>query len=247
MQRRVSYIYAAPVPALLGGLLMAASQLMIVLVAPVEERMGLIQKIFYLHLPLAWWGLFSFFMVFVCSLLYLLRRDFFWDALSEAAAACGLLLAVLALATGSIWARISWNTWWTWDPRLTTTLVLCFIYAGFLLIRRMDMTPERRGGVSAALGIIAFLDVPLVFFSARLWPQTIHPQVVTQGQGGGLDPSMRLTLICCLISFGFLWAALLTLRFRLGRLEEVLNARLLVQEPETAGNHPQNNEEKNNG
>jgi heme exporter protein C len=208
--------------ALLGGLLMAAAQFIIAFFTPVEAQMGLIQKIFYLHLPAAWWGLFSFFLVFISGIFYLIRRSAFWDLLSEAAAATGLTLACLALVTGSIWARVSWNTWWTWDPRLSTTLIMCFIYAAFLLIRKLDFSPARRGAISAVIGITAFLDVPLVFFSARLWPQTIHPQVVTGG--GGLDPDMKFTLIFCLISLGFFWAGLLVLRFRIGRLEAKLDA-----------------------
>ncbi len=217
------------VTAVLGALLMAAGQLMIMLVAPVEQQMGVIQKIFYLHLPMAWWGMFSFFLVFVCSVIYLIKRTSFWDALSEACAEVGLALAALALITGSIWARVSWNTWWTWDPRLTTTLIMWFIYAAFLIVRRMDFSPERRGVISAVIGIAAFLDVPLVFFSARLWPQTIHPTI----KSGGLDPMMKLTVIFCVLCFGLCWAAMLAARFRLGRMESNLDAyqeKLTLQE-----------------
>ncbi|MCL1916540.1 MAG: cytochrome c biogenesis protein CcsA [Desulfovibrionaceae bacterium] len=219
--------------ALLGGLLMAASHPVILLYAPLEEQMGIIQKIFYLHLPLAWWGLFSFFLVFIASLLFLIRRDYFWDTLAEAGAEAGLVLAALTLVTGMIWARVSWNTWWTWDPRLSTTLILSFIYAGYMLTRGLDFSRERRALISAALGIVAFLDVPLVFFSAKLWPQTMHPQVVTGPKAGGLEPEMKLTLFFCLAAFGVFWAALLILRCRLGlaanRLEG-LRARLALKE-----------------
>ena len=209
-------IYPLLFAALLGGLLMTALQPIILLHAPLEAQMNLIQKIFYLHLPLAWWGLFSFFLVFVASLLFLLRRNYFWDTLAEAAAEIGLVLAILTLLSGMIWARISWNAWWTWDPRLSTTLILCFIYAAYLLIRRLDFSRERRGLISAVVGIVAFLDVPLVFFSARLWPQTIHPQVVTGPGAGGLDLEMKLVLLFSLAAIGFLWITLLILRCRLG-------------------------------
>lgn len=208
--------------ALLGGILMAVGQWMIMEVAPVEEHMGLIQKIFYLHLPMAWWGLLSFFVVFIGSIVYLFKRSPFWDSLCEAAAEVGLVLAGLALVTGSMWARKSWNTWWTWDPRLTTTLVMWFIYSAYLIIRKMDFSPERRGVISAVIGIVAFLDVPLVFFSARLWPQTIHPQVV-RGGGGGMDPDMKLVMIFCVASFGLIWLSLLALRAKIGRARERLD------------------------
>lgn len=209
-------------PALLCGPLLAAGQLLVIFFAPLEESMGLIQKIFYLHLPLAWWGLFSFFLAFICGILYLLRRAPFWDVLGEAAAGTGLLLAALALLTGAVWARVAWNTWWTWDPRLSTTLIMCFIYAACLLARRLAAGPERRAVLSSVLWIIAFLDVPLVFFSARLWPQTIHPQVLTNARAGGLEPEMQATLFFCLAAFGVFWAALLTLRCRLGLLDQAL-------------------------
>lgn len=207
--------------ALLGGALMAVAQWMIMEVAPIEEHMGLVQKIFYLHLPLAWWGLLSFFLVFVGSVVYLLKRNPFWDSLCEAAAEVGLVLAGLSLITGSMWAKMAWNTWWTWDPRLTTALAMWFIYSAYLILRKLDFSPERRGVISAVIGIVAFLDVPLVFFSARLWPQTIHPQVV-RGEGG-MDPDMKLTMIFCVASFSLIWTALLALRARIGRAQERLD------------------------
>jgi len=223
-------MHPAILTALMGGLLMAALQPVILLYAPLEAQMGLIQKIFYLHLPLAWWGLFSFFLVFVASILFLLQRNYFWDTLAESAAEVGLVLAILTLASGMIWARISWNVWWVWDPRLITTLILCFIYAAYLLARQLDFSRQRRAMVSAVLGIVAFLDVPLVFFSARLWPRTIHPQVITGPGAGGIAPEMQLVLLFSLAAFGFLWAALLILRCRLGlataRLDGLLRARL---------------------
>lgn len=209
--------------ALLGGILMAVGQWMILEVAPIEAQMGIIQKIFYLHLPLAWWGLLSFFLVFVSSAIYLLKRNPFWDVLCESAAEVGLVLTTLTLVTGSMWVRVSWNTWWTWDPRLTTALVMWFIYAAYLIVRRMDFSPERRGVISAVIGIVAFLDVPLVFFSARLWPQTIHPTVLREANSGGMDPDMKLTMIFCVLSFFFIWVAMVALRTRIGRAEERLD------------------------
>jgi heme exporter protein C len=199
---------------------MALSQYLIFVRAPEEKLMGSIQKIFYLHLPLAWWALFSFFLVFLSGILYLRKPSASWDALNEAAAETGLLMAVLALLTGSIWARVSWNTWWAWDPRLVTTLMLCFIYAACLLIRSLNFSRGRRGVISAVMGILAFLDVPLVFFSARLWPQTMHPEII--GKSGSLSGSMLIILLCSLISLGIFWLGLFCLRYRLGLLERKL-------------------------
>jgi heme exporter protein C len=154
------------------------------------------------------------------SIFYLRKPSAYWDALNEAAAETGLLMAFLALVTGSIWARVSWNTWWTWDPRLSTTLMLCFIYAAYLLVRHLKFSRERCGTVSSVMGILAFLDVPLVFFSTRFWPQTIHPDIM--GKSGSISGSMLTTLLCSLISLGVFWLSLLCLRYRLGLLERKL-------------------------
>ena len=199
-----------PLCAALGGILFAACQILVYVYAPVEATMGIVQKIFYTHLPLAWWAFISFFTVCVSGIAYLRTRNQRWDALGGAAAEVGLVLCTLALITGSIWARHSWGVWWTWDPRLTTAMILWFLYAGYLVLRQLDLPPERRSVLCAVVGIIAFLDVPLVFLSARLW-RSIHPAVFAS-KGGGLEPEMKLTIIACVLCFGLIWAALVALR-----------------------------------
>ncbi len=211
--------------ALLAGLGIAASQWLIWQYAPVEQTLGPVQKIFYMHLPLAWWALFSFFLVFVASVLYLLQRKERWNVAAGAAAEIGVLFSSLALITGSIWARKSWNTWWTWDPRLTTTLVMWFIYAGYLLLRSMDFDRRRQAVICAVVGVVAFLDVPLVFYSARLF-RSIHPAVFAS-QGGGLEPEMRLTVIACVAIWSLLWLALFALRVAQLRDRSALEARAM--------------------
>ena len=217
--------------ALLGGLAFAACQWLIYAYAPVEETLGLPQKIFYVHLPLAWWALMSFFLVFLGSIAYLWRRNPAADRLCAAAAETGVLLSGLALVTGMLWARRSWGVWWTWDPRLTTTLIMWFIYAGYLVLRGLDLPQHRRNVVCAVVGIVAFLDVPLVFLSARIW-RSIHPAVFGN-KGGGLEPEMRLTVIACVISFGLLWAGLVWIRKRqldlAARLDALQQNRLMQE------------------
>jgi heme exporter protein C len=132
--------------------------------------------------------------------------------MARAGAEVGLTLAVLALVSGSVWARHSWGVWWTWDPRLTTTLVMCFVYAGYLALRGLDLPEQRKGTICAVIGIVAFLDVPLVFVSARLW-RSIHPAVFAS-EGGGLELEMRLTALACVASFGLLWLVFTVLRAR---------------------------------
>jgi len=195
-----------------AALAVASSQWFIWVFAPVEETMGLVQKIFYFHLPFAWWGLVSFFVVFAASLGYLLRRRPSFHLTAGAAAEIGVLYTSLALVTGSIWGRYAWGVWWTWDPRLTTTLIMWFVYAAYLLLRSMDLNPERQALVCAVLGVVAFLDVPLVFLSARLW-RSIHPAVLAS-KTGGLEPDMKTTLFVCLAAWAFLWAAMLLARRR---------------------------------
>ncbi len=210
---------------LAGGLGMAAAQWLVYRYAPVEASMGLTQKIFYFHLPLAWWGLFSFFVVFVSSIAYLRTRNPRWEATADAAAEVGVVLAALVLATGSIWAKAAWWRWWIWDHRLTTTLILWFIYAAYLVLRDLDLPRERRAALKAALGIIAFLDVPLVFFATRLW-ESHHPVGIVSS-GDGLEPEMRLALFACLAAFGLFWAALFLLRRKIFLLEASLRAAAL--------------------
>lgn len=216
----------APFACILGGLALAFCQWMIFVYAPIESTMRLPQKIFYLHLPLAIWGMLSFFGVFAASILYLCSKKPHWDALAGALAEVGLLMATLTVISGCLWARPSWGIWWTWDARLTTALVMCFIYAGYLIIRGMDMPPARKAKVTAVVGIVAFLDVPLVYVSARLWSY-IHPPSI------GLEPDMKLTVIVCILSFGLLWAGLTAFRFRLAqderRLEQISLQRLMNQ------------------
>lgn len=217
--------------ALLGGLAFAACQWLIYAYAPVEQTLGLPQKIFYVHLPLAWWALMSFFLVFLGSIAYLWRRNPAADRLCAAAAETGVLLSGLALVTGMLWARRSWGVWWTWDPRLTTTLIMWFIYAGYLVLRGLDLPQQRRNVVCAVVGVVAFLDVPLVFLSARIW-RSIHPAVFGN-KGGGLEPEMRLTVIACVISFGLLWAGLVWIRKRqldlAARLDALQQNRLMQE------------------
>ncbi len=215
--------------ALMGALAMAVSQWFIYVYAPIEAHMGLVQKIFYIHLPLAWWAFMSFFVVFVASIAYLKTRSPKWDALAKASAEVGVLCSALAIVTGSIWARHSWGVWWTWDPRLTTALIMWFVYTGYLVLRGLDMSKARNANIRAVVGIVAFIDVPLVFLSARLW-RSIHPAVFAS-KGGGLDDAMKVTVFVCLASFGLVWAALVF--FRKKQLEQEAYVEELFMELET--------------
>lgn len=210
--------------AALAMLLMTAGQYAIWWYAPEEATMGLVQKIFYFHLPLAWWSFAAFFGVCVASVMVLWTGKENWDVLAGVLAEVGVLFSGLALVTGSIWGRAAWNTWWTWDPRLSTTLVMWFVYAGYLVLRAADVGGVKGARVRAVLGIVAFLDVPLVFLSARLW-RSIHPAVLA-AKGGGLEPEMWTTVWVNVVAWGALFAALVLARYHGAGLSRRVEAAL---------------------
>jgi heme exporter protein C len=169
-------------------------------VAPTERTMGLIQRIFYFHVPSAWTGFVAFLISFIASIAYLRARAPKWDWLAVSSAEIGVAFMTVMLVTGPIWAKPVWGIWWTWDARLTSTFVLWALYVCYLLLRTLIDDPERRGVVSAVFNIFAAFDIPLVYFSIWFF-RTQHPQPVI-GDGGSLDPRMLRVLLLC-------WAALL--------------------------------------
>ncbi len=197
-----------------GCILMLAALLMVFIYVPTEADQGIVQRIFYFHVPCAWVAFSGFGLVAICGVFYLWLGQQVWDDLGYAAAESGTVFCTLVLVTGSIWAKPIWGAWWTWDSRLTTTLVLWLLYGGYLMLRAMaDDTPQV-ARFAAVVGIAAAVDVPVVIVSVRLW-RTIHPAVLVTRQGGhGLeDPRMVATLLVSIAAFTALFAWLLCLRF----------------------------------
>ncbi len=213
--------------AILAAPALVLHQWMIWFYAPVAQS-GPVQKIFYMHLPCSWWALVSFFIVFGASGLYLITRDDKYDRLAGASAELGVLLATLALGTGSTWARAEWGYWWLWDPKLTTTLIMWYVYAGYLVLRASPVGGSRRALVCAVLGVVAFLDVPLVFFAAKLWGSA-HPDGVAR-QGSGMTAPMWRTFFMGLAAFGLLWGGVLMARVRQFSQRARLDALLVWDE-----------------
>ncbi|MGH9689746.1 MAG: cytochrome c biogenesis protein CcsA [Candidatus Acidiferrales bacterium] len=184
-------------------------------IAPDEATMHAVQRIFYFHLS-AWMTSFTAFaVVFVSNIAYLSTRRLKWDCLGVAAAEVGIACCSIGLITGPLWARPVWGIWWTWDARLTTTFLLWLLYISYLLLRGLLEDPQRRASLSAVFGIFAFLDVPLVYMSNRLW-RTQHPQpVILGGSGSGLDPTMAKVLLLCVISMFAVMIPVLVDRYRL--------------------------------
>jgi heme exporter protein C len=187
--------------------------------APMEAKMGAIQKIFYFHVASAWVCFFALFITFIASIVFLKERSAASDYIAASSAEIGLLFCTIVLVTGPLWAKPVWGAYWSWDPRLTTTLVLWFIYAGYLLLRKFIAETERKRVYSAVLGIIGFVDVPIVFFSIRWW-RTMHPNVLQKG-GGGLHSHMLIALLVSIAAFTLLYISLMNKRIRLFKLEAV--------------------------
>ncbi len=211
-----------PVLTGLSALAMAVSLYLVFAYVPTERVMGPVQRIFYFHVPAAWVGFLAFLVAAVAGMAYLLRRDWRVDALQVASAELGIVFSTIVLVTGSLWARPAWNTWWTWDPRLTTTLVMWLYYVAASMLRSMVDSAERQARFSALLYIIGFVNVPMVFLAIRLW-RTIHPVLLTSS-GFALEPRMLLALGMSLLAFTLLYACLLTVRVRVGRLEGEVGA-----------------------
>ncbi|MFW2331025.1 MAG: cytochrome c biogenesis protein [Nitrospinota bacterium] len=176
--------------------------------APTESFMGLPQKIFYYHVPIALFCIFSFFITFVASIGFLVTKNFIYDSIAFVATEIGMLLGTLILITGVFWAKPVWGVWWTWDPRLTTTLVLWLIFAGYLVLRAQVPDRQRRGLYSAIIGIVGFVDVPLVHFSVKLWSRGIHPPKPV------LHPDMAIALKVAFIATASLFILIFLLRLR---------------------------------
>jgi heme exporter protein C len=184
-------------------------------IAPDEATMHAIQRIFYFHLP-SWIACFvAFTIVFVSNIGWLATRHQRYDALAVAAAEVGVICCTIGLITGPLWAHPVWGVWWTWDARLTTTFILWLLYVSYLLVRGLLEDPERRATLSAIFGIFAFLDVPLVYVSNRLW-RTQHPQpVILGGKNSGLDPTMARILLLCVVAVLAVMILVLLDRYRL--------------------------------
>src|SRR2546429_3337357 len=196
---------------------MIAAIFVIFLYVPTAAIEGIPQRIFYFHGPIAWIGMLAFGVLAVASIGYLWKKDERWDWLARASAEVGTIFITLALITGSIWGRTTWGTWWTWDARLTTTLILWFIYIGYMMLRSyMGRTPaSARSG--AVLAIICVIDIPIIYESVNWW-RTLHPQAAV-GTPAALPPSVVLTLMVSLTTFTLLYSFLMIQLYQLQRAQ----------------------------
>ncbi|MGH2511676.1 MAG: cytochrome c biogenesis protein CcsA [Candidatus Limnocylindrales bacterium] len=208
------------------SLIMVATVAIGLLGVPADAIQGDAQRIMYVHVPAAWLAYLAFFVTLLGGLGYLLRHDLRWDRLAVASAELGLLFTGATIVSGSIWGKVTWGVWWDWDPRLTTTAVMFLVYAGYILLRESIVDRDRRARLAAVLGIVAFINVPIVHLSV-LWWRGLHqaPTVLNPG-GPTIAPIMLAALLANLVAFTIAYAWLLRRRMALEAARDRLRIRL---------------------
>src|ERR687889_1231991 len=197
------------------------------LVVPADDEQGDVQRLMYVHVPAAWLAYLSFAVVFVASLCYLRTGRIHWDRMAVASAEIGVLFCSLTLLLGSLWGRPVWGTWWTWDPRLTTTVVLLLVYVGYLSLRRVADSPSRRAHWSAVVGVVGFVDVPIVHMSV-VWWRSLHQEATVVRPGAPtMAGSMLATLLFSTVAFSLAYGYLMAVRTRVGRIEDRVAGTLM--------------------
>jgi heme exporter protein C len=190
----------------------------IFVVAPIEKQMGIVYKILFFHAPAAYAMYVGFTISAFASAMFLAKRDDRWDAWAVAGAEVGLMFCVIMLTTGPLWARKAWGTYWTWDPRLTTTMLAAMIYLSYVVLRAFASGGEVEKKFAAGLSIFGLLDLPVIHYSVKAWRGT-HPTVIT-GSGGGLHRDMYPALILGFVFFTLLAALLIWSRARVERTRQ---------------------------
>src|SRR5690242_8004032 len=189
-------------------------------VVPPDATQGDVQRLMYVHVPAAWVTFFAFGIVFLASCAYLKTGHTRWDRMAAASAEIGVQFCALTILLGALWGRPVWGTWWTWDPRLTTTAVLLLIYVGYLSLRRVADNPIRRARWAAVVGVVGFIDVPIVHMSV-VWWRSLHQQATVVRPGAPtIAGSMLATLLLAFVAFSLAYGYLMAVRMRVGRLED---------------------------
>jgi heme exporter protein C len=209
---------------ILSIVLLAISAYLALVYAPTERVMGDVQRVFYFHIGTAWTALLGFILAAVFSVMYLVTKNLKWDRYEVAAIEVSLVFFLITIVLGSIWARPAWNTWWTWDPRLTTAAVTELIYVAYFMLRQGIDDPEKRARFGAVYALVGGLSAPITFFAIRLF-RTIHPVVIggtnPEADGGfSMTADMRVAFFFALFAFTIIFIDLFWNRIRLGDLQE---------------------------
>ena len=204
--------------------LMGATLYLVFFWVPTERNLGVSQRIFYFHVPLGWLGMISIVIVAFASFMHLLTGREKWDSLAATTAELGLVFATLIIVTGSIWAKPVWGVWWTWDAKLTTTLILWFIYVSYLMLRSYAPSGSQGRRYSSVVALIGAIDAPIIYM-ATIWWRTAHPElnIGPLAESGGLDSRMQLTFLISIVAFTVLYAHMLVERYSLKRTEAALD------------------------
>ena len=205
-------------------ILLAVATYLALVFAPTERVMGEVQRVFYFHVATAWVGLLGFVAAGVSGIIYLRTQDLKWDLVEQAAVEISLVFFFITIVLGSIWARPIWNTWWTWDPRLTSASIVELIYLAYLMLRQGIEDPDRRARFGAVYTLVGAISVPITFVSIRLF-RTIHPVVIgnasAEAEGGfAMSGDMKVAFFFALFAFTIIFIDLFWNRIRLGQLEQ---------------------------
>ena len=208
---------------------------LVIFYAPVELEMGLVQKVFYFHVASTWTGMLGFAVATIAAVLYLKTGNMKWDIAAVSGIEIGMVFIGIGIISGSIWAKPIWNTWWTWDPRLTTTLIMELIYSAYLILRGSVDNPNQRARYASIYSIIGFVSVPLTFLSIRIF-RTIHPVVfgeaATSSGSLALTSRMQFTFIYSLVAFTIFFIVLFWHRIHLGKLQSEFEDQIISLAPE---------------
>lgn len=215
----------------LALVLMMLALYMVFIYVPTEATMGIVQRIFYFHVPAAWAALLAYVLLTIGSVGFLWKHDDKWDRLALTSAEIGVVFTTMFLATGSIWAKPIWGVWWTWDARLTTALILWFIYIAYFMVRSYANSESRAARFGAVVAIVGFADMPIVALANTLW-RAQHPGPVIFS--GGLAPPMTLTLMTGLAAYSALFALLMVVLYNMKRDEQEI--KQLKQDLDRGGN-----------
>ncbi len=204
-------------------LVLAISTYLALFYAPTELVMGQVQRVFYFHIGTAWVGLLGFILAAVSGIIYLVTKDMKWDRFEVALVEVSAMFFFLTIVLGSIWARPAWNTWWTWDPRLTTAAVTELIYIAYFMLRQGIEDPEKRARFGAVYTLLGGISAPITFMVIRLF-RSIHPVVVGAANANqdklSMTPDMKTAFFFALFAFTILFVDFVWHRIRLGALEE---------------------------
>lgn len=209
---------------IVSAALMALTLWLIFLWVPTETNQGAVQRILYFHVPIAWGSMMAIFVVAGASFAYLWKKNEKWDRLAVSAAEVGVVYGALMLLSGMIWARPVWAVWWTGEAKLTTALILFFIYVAYLMFRAYFPPGTQRQRLSAIIGLIGAIDTPIIYFAANLWSQA-HPPLVTgpaADEASALGSDLGTVLLVSTLAFTFLFIFIVQHRYKIRSAEDDL-------------------------